>query len=248
MTIEIIPAIDIIEGKCVRLAQGDFSRKTEYAGDPAEIVLRYSDAGIRRLHMVDLDGAKNGKPQNLSTLESVAAKSDLIIDYGGGVRTEQNVKEILSAGAVIVNVGSIAVQQPDLLIGWATKYGEDRFLLGVDSRNGNAAINGWQTRTDIPIIDVLRKFSEAGIKNAFVTDVGRDGMMAGPAVNQYKTIKKELPDLNLIASGGVRNMEDVERVAEIGCTGVIIGKAIYEGRITLKEISEYVGKTNSSLS
>lgn len=246
--IVVIPAIDIIDGKCVRLTQGDFSQKTEYGGDPAETALRFRDAGLSRLHVVDLDGARIGKPRNLSTLERVAAASGMVIDYGGGIRTDEDVAEAFSAGASIVNVGSIAVKQPDKFISWAARYGAERFLLGADARNGLVTTNGWTNDTDVPVSALLQKYARLGITNVFVTDVARDGMLAGPAIDLYRQIRKALPEISLIASGGVRSMEDVDGLAAIGCDGAIIGKALYEGGITLTEIAEYVGKKNNTVS
>lgn len=245
--IEIIPAIDIINGKCVRLAQGDFARKTVYQDDPAEVTVRFCDAGIERLHVVDLDGARTGQPKNLPTLERIAAVSGLIIDYGGGVRTNEDVEAALNAGAAIINVGSIAVTQPEVFIEMIETFGAERFLLGADVKDQKIAINGWRTDTDVPVFGFLREFAELGVKDVFVTDVGLDGMMAGPSLGLYRQIRNELQEVRLTASGGVRSMSDIDELAAIGCRGVIVGKAFYEGSIALQEVSNYVGKANHSM-
>lgn len=245
--IEIIPAIDIIDGKCVRLAQGDFARKTVYPDDPAEVAVRFRDAGIERLHVVDLDGARTGRPINLPTLERITAASGVIIDYGGGIRTSEDVEAALNAGATIVNIGSIAVTQPEVFIEMIDTFGAERFLLGADVKGQKIAINGWRTDTDVPVFGFLRKFAELGVKDVFVTDVGLDGMMAGPSLGLYRQIRNALQEVRLIASGGVRSMADIDQLAAIGCKGVIVGKAFYEGGITLREVSNYVGKANHSM-
>ena len=245
--IEIIPAIDLIDGKCVRLAQGDFARKIVYPDDPVEVAVRFYDAGIRRLHIVDLDGARSGTPKNLATLECVSAATDLIIDYGGGIRTIDNARAAIAAGASIVNIGSIAVTSPDVFSEMIETFGADRFLLGADVKDQNISINGWQTDTDVSVFAFLRKYAELGVKDVFVTDVGMDGMMAGPSISLYRQITSALQEVRLIASGGVRSMADIEELNAIGCRGVIVGKAFYEGGITLDEVSDYVGKANHSL-
>ena len=237
--IEIIPAIDIIDGKCVRLTHGDFAQKTVYADDPLEAAKRFEGLGLRRLHMVDLDGAKSGEPQNLPVLERVANATDLAIDFGGGVKTDEDVKVVFDAGAAIVNVGSIAVEDPALFLEWIQTYGGERILLGADCRNGNVAINGWQTETSVSIGDLLKEYSAKDVRSAFVTDIGRDGAMTGPSIELYRDILESVPDLRLIASGGVSSIGDVEELESIGCSGVIVGKAIYEGRISDEELAGY---------
>lgn len=237
--IEIIPAIDVIDGKCVRLTYGDFSRKTVYADDPLEVAKRFEGLGIRRLHMVDLDGAKTGKPQNLPVLNAVAENTNLTIDFGGGIKTDDDVNAVFDTGAAIVNVGSIAVKDPKLFLDWIERYGSDRILLGADCKDGKVAINGWQTDTEISIFDLLKDYSENGVRSAFVTDIGRDGAMAGPSVDLYKEILATVPKLILIASGGVGEIADVECLDAVGCSAVIVGKAIYEGRISDEELKRY---------
>ncbi|HQU91194.1 MAG TPA: 1-(5-phosphoribosyl)-5-[(5-phosphoribosylamino)methylideneamino]imidazole-4-carboxamide isomerase [Pyrinomonadaceae bacterium] len=237
--IEIIPAIDVIDGKCVRLTYGDFSRKTVYADDPLEVAKRFEGLGIRRLHMVDLDGAKTGKPQNLPVLNAVAENTNLTIDFGGGIKTDDDVNAVFDTGAAIVNVGSIAVKDPKLFLDWIERYGSDRILLGADCKDGKVAINGWQADTEISIFDLLKDYSENGVRSAFVTDIGRDGAMAGPSVDLYKEILATVPKLILIASGGVGEIADVECLDAVGCSAVIVGKAIYEGRISDEELKRY---------
>ena len=237
--IEIIPAIDLIDGKCVRLTHGDFARKTVYSDDPLEVARRFESIGLRRLHMVDLDGAKAGKPTNLSVLERVAAGTSLVIDFGGGIKTEEDLANVFAAGASIANIGSLAVKEPDTFVAWLDKFGGERILLGADCKNEKLAVNGWQTETEVSVFDFLERMSSRGVEKAFVTDIGRDGAMAGPSVELYERILSQLPDLELIASGGVSSIEDVENLDTIGCRGVIVGKAIYEGRITEEELARY---------
>lgn len=237
--IEIIPAIDIIEGKCVRLTQGDFERKTIYSDDPTEVAKRFEGLGLGRLHMVDLDGAKAGTPKNLDVLERVASATALTIDFGGGVKTATDIDAIFDAGASIVNIGSVAMKEPDKFFEWVARYGGSRILLGADAKNGKVAINGWRTETDLSVVDMLRDRVSKGVARAFVTDIGSDGAMAGPATDLYKNILEAVPELELIASGGVSSIDDIEELEQIGCSGVIVGKAIYEGRITDEELSRY---------
>lgn len=239
--IDVIPAIDIIEGKCVRLTHGDFARKKVYADDPLEVAKRFEAAGVKRLHMVDLDGARSGRPANLRSLERVASNTRLSIDFGGGIKTADDLESVFASGAEIANVGSIAVKDPETFFAWMEKYGSERILLGADSRNGNVAIDGWQTDTDIPIVDLLKNFAERGVRKAFVTDVSSDGAMAGPAIGLYDRIMTAVPQLHLIASGGVRDCGDIDELERIGCAGVIVGKAIYEGAITLEKLAKYAG-------
>lgn len=237
--IEIIPAIDIIDGKCVRLTQGDFEQKTVYPDEPLEAAKRFEGLGLRRLHMVDLDGARGGKPMNLAVLERVAAATDLTIDFGGGVKTDEDVESVLSAGAAIVNVGSIAVREPSRFFGWIETFGADRILLGADAKDGKVAIDGWKTETRIDVLDMLREHFERGVRQAFVTDIASDGAMKGPAAALYKDILAAIPDLRLVASGGVSVMEDIAGLESIGCSAVIVGKAIYEGQITDEELRNH---------
>lgn len=239
--IEIIPAMDIIDGKCVRLLHGDFSRKTLYDVDPVETAKRFEAAGLTRLHMVDLDGAGAGRPANLHILERVAGATSLLIDHGGGIKTEQDLQAVFDAGAAMANIGSLSVTEPERFTKWLTEFGPERFLLGADVKNGMLAINGWRTITNISVIKHLAKFSAVGLKTAFVTDIAHDGAMNGPAFDLYRNILEAFPALNLIASGGVSSVADLEKLNSIGCCGAIVGKALYEGTIALAELEKYVG-------
>jgi len=239
--IEVIPAIDLIDGKCVRLTHGDFAQKTVYSDDPLEVAKRFEAIGLKRLHIVDLDGAKTGKPVNLRVLESVAGGTKLLIDFGGGIKSEKDLEAVFAAGASIANIGSLAVKEPETFLSWIEKYGGEKILLGADAKNGMVAIDGWQTETDIPILSLLRKYAERGVTNAFVTDIGRDGAMNGPSIEIYRQIAVAVREIKLIASGGVRSTDDIDELYRIGCVGVIVGKAIYEGRIKLEDLSKYAG-------
>lgn len=239
--IEIIPAMDLIGGKCVRLTQGDFSRETVYSDDPLDTAKRFEAAGLKRLHMVDLDGARSGTPANLHVLEYIASATSLVIDYGGGVKSETDVATVFGAGAAMINIGSVAVRQPESFIGWLEKFGNNKFLLGADSKNGKVAIDGWQTSTKVPIIAFLRDFAERGVTHVFVTDIASDGAMAGPALELYRKILEEVQEIDLIASGGVRAINDIDELESIGCSGVIIGRALYENTIRLEDLAKYAG-------
>lgn len=237
--IEIIPAMDLIGGKCVRLTQGDFSRKTVYSDDPLETAKRFEAAGLLRLHMVDLDGARTGAPMNLNVLKRVASRTSLTIDFSGGLKTDVDVAAVFETGAAIATVGSVAVNQPELFLSWVEKFGSDKMLLGADSRGGKIAINGWQTDTTTPVLGFLRNFAERGVTNAFVTDIASDGAMSGPAFKLYRQIKAAIHEIDLIASGGVTSIEDIDELERIGCSGVIVGKAIYEQNIKLEDLAKY---------
>lgn len=239
--IEIIPAMDLIGGKCVRLTQGDFSRETVYSDDPLDTAKRFEAAGLKRLHMVDLDGARSGTPANLHVLEYIASATSLVIDYGGGVKSETDVAAIFGAGAAMINIGSVAVRQPESFIGCLEKLGNNKFLLGADSKNGKVAIDGWQTSTKVPILAFLRDFAERGVTHVFVTDIASDGAMAGPALELYRKILEEVQEIDLIASGGVRAINDIDELESIGCSGVIIGRALYENTIKLEDLAKYAG-------
>ncbi|MEO6590098.1 MAG: 1-(5-phosphoribosyl)-5-[(5-phosphoribosylamino)methylideneamino]imidazole-4-carboxamide isomerase [Pyrinomonadaceae bacterium] len=239
--IEIIPAIDLIEGKCVRLAQGDFSRKKIYSENPLETAKQFEAVGLDRLHIVDLDGAKNGKVANLKVLEMIAANTNLTIDFGGGIKTAEDVKSVFSAGAKMAGIGSVAVKNTELFFAWLEKYGSEKILLGADVRNEKLAINGWQTKTEIEILPFLKDYFAKGVAQTFVTDISKDGLLEGSANELYSKILTEIPALKLIASGGVSRIEDIDELEKTGCAGVIVGKAIYEGKIMLKDLANYVG-------
>ena len=233
---EIIPAIDIIDGKCVRLTQGDYSQKKIYNEHPLEVAMAFEDAGLRRLHLVDLDGAKAGAVKNWKVLETLAGKTGMVIDFGGGIKTAADVDIVFNSGAALATVGSIAVKNGPLFVSWLEAYGSERFLLGADVKNEKIAVGGWLETTDRWVYDFIREYMEKGVQQLFCTDFRKDGLLQGPAIDLYKNIVDKFPRLHFIASGGVSGMEDVRQLEEAGCKGVIIGKAIYEGRIKLSEL------------
>jgi phosphoribosylformimino-5-aminoimidazole carboxamide ribotide isomerase len=237
MTIETIPAIDILHGKCVRLTQGDYASQKIYNEHPLEVARQFEDAGLKRLHLVDLDGAKEGRVKNWNVLETIAGKTNLVIDFGGGIGTSKDLQIVFDSGATFATVSSIAVKNEKLLQEWLLIYGPDKFLLGADVRDEKISITGWTVDTGIWIYNFIEKYKEAGIKQLFCTDIEMDGAMKGPSLELYKKILGRFPDLHFIASGGIRSMDDVFVLEEAGCKGVIIGKAIYEGMITLKELA-----------
>lgn len=236
---QLIPAIDIINGKCVRLTQGDYSSVRIYNEDPLETAKQFEDSGLTRLHLVDLDGAKNGAVKNWKVLESIASKTELKIDFGGGIKTEKDVDIVFNSGAEWVTVGSIAIKDEELFVQWIGQYGPGKFLLGADVKNERIAVNGWQETTEVWVYDFIRKHMVNGINQIFCTDVSKDGLLQGPAVKLYENIIQEFPSLHFIASGGVSSMKDLEELAAIGCHGAIIGKAIYENRITLNDMKKF---------
>ena len=228
----IIPAIDIINGKCVRLTKGDYAQQKIYNDNPVEVAKQFEAAGITRLHIVDLDGAKAGAITNLKVLEAVAANTKLIIDFGGGIKKINDIESVFNAGASIATIGSLAVKHPELLEEWLMEFGADKFLIGADVLEEKIKISGWLEDGGINIFDFIGKMIGLGVTNIFCTDISKDGMMKGPSIDLYKKIMEEFPSINLIASGGVSTIEDVIKLNEIGCYGVIIGKALYEGKIT----------------
>ena len=234
--IEIIPAIDLIDGKCVRLSQGDFARKKIYSENPSAVAEQFEAAGLKRLHVVDLDGAKSGRISNLKTLEVIARRTNLTIDFGGGIKTDEDIRSVFDAGAGIASIGSVAVKNAEKFFTWLDEYGSERILLGADVKNEMLAINGWQTETEIEITQFLKDYFRRGVAQAFVTDIAKDGLLLGSATELYTKIRRDIPELKLIASGGVSKIEDIDELEKIGCAGVIVGKAIYEGRIKLEEI------------
>ncbi len=235
--IEIIPAIDLIDGKCVRLVQGDFARKKIYHENPLEAAKMFENAGLKRLHIVDLDGAKRGKVANLKVLETIAASTNLTIDFGGGLKTGEDLEAVFDAGAQMASIGSVAVKEAEKFFAWLEKYGSEKILLGADVKGKNLAINGWQTETEIEILPFLKEYFAKGVTQTFVTDISKDGLLEGSANELYAEILREIPTLKLIASGGVSKIEDVWELEKIGCSGVIIGKAIYEGKIKLEDLT-----------
>jgi phosphoribosylformimino-5-aminoimidazole carboxamide ribotide isomerase len=246
--IELIPAIDIIDGKCVRLSQGDYAQKTIYNENPVEIAKQFENIGIKRLHLVDLDGAKKGQIVNIKVLETIASKTSLVIDFGGGLKTNEDIERVFNAGATIATAGSIAVKNQSLFFNWVKKYGADKILLGADVKDEKIAIQGWLENTNISILDFIKENTNAGITTIFCTDISKDGMMQGPSLELYKKIITTYPSLNLIASGGVSSIEDLYKLNEIGCKGVIIGKAIYENKISVKEIENLLKKSSGNYS
>jgi len=236
---EIIPAIDIIEGKCVRLTQGDYSQKKVYNENPLEVALQFEGAGLSRLHLVDLDGAKAGAVRNWKVLERISTKTSLRIDFGGGIKTEKDVDIVFNSGAILATIGSIAVKDENLFSDWISRYGADKFFLGADVKNEKIAVSGWQETTDIWIYDFIEKYISKGLKQIFCTDVSKDGLLQGPSLDLYKNIVEKFSGLYFIASGGVSDLDDVYRLKDVGCKGVIIGKAIYENKITIASLSKF---------
>ena len=237
---EIIPAIDLIDGKCVRLTEGDYAQKKVYHEDPLEVARSFEDAGLKRLHLVDLDGARRGAVQNWKVLERIASQTSLVVDFGGGIKTDEDVKIVLSSGAAYVTIGSMAVNRPDTFSMWMQTYSSEKFLLGADVKNECITISGWLENTDISIFDFIEGYLLKGIRQVFCTDVSKDGRLEGPSVDLYKKIRSRFPDLYFIASGGVSSMDDLISLKEIGCQGTIVGKAIYEGRIQLKDLEQFI--------
>lgn len=237
---EIIPAIDIIDGKCVRLTQGDYSQKKVYNEHPLEVAKEFEDAGMKRLHLVDLDGAKAGSVINWKVLETIAGKTSLVIDFGGGIKKEKDVEIVFNSGAALATVGSIAVKNENELVNWFSQFGADKFLLGADVKDEKIAIGGWLETTDIWIYDFIEKYVGHSVSQLFCTDVSKDGKLEGPSIDLYKNVIAKFPSLHFIASGGVSSLQDLDQLEEIGCKGAIVGKAIYEGRIQLSELKKFI--------
>jgi len=237
---EIIPAIDIIDGKCVRLTKGDYSQMKVYNEDPLEVANTFVDHGLTRLHLVDLDGARKKRVVNHKVLEKIAGKTSLFIDFGGGVQSNEDIRIAFECGARQITGGSIAVKDPATFEAWLIRFGPEKVILGADVRDGKIAVSGWQEKSELHIFDFLEKYVEKSVKYVISTDVSKDGMLKGPAFELYKDINERFADLKLIASGGVSGVDDLEKLSETSVYGVIIGKAIYEGRIDLKELSKFV--------
>ena len=235
MNIELIPAIDIIGGRCVRLTKGDYDQKTEY-GAPIDMALEFQRIGFKRLHMVDLDGAKNRHIVNDRVLTEVSSQTSLEVDFGGGIKTHQDIEKVFAAGAKMVTIGSIAVTEPRLFTWWLQKYGPDRVILGADVRNGKISINGWKEDSEEDLLPFLKKYVDAGVKNVLCTEISKDGTLGGPAIDLYREVMNTYPDLHLIASGGVSSIDDIKALDAAGIPAVVFGKAIYEGKIDLEDL------------
>lgn len=237
--IELIPAIDIIDGQCVRLSQGDYNSKKVY-GNPVDMAREFESLGFHRLHVVDLDGAKNKHVVNIDTLRAITHNTSLRVDFGGGVKTNEDLDRVLDAGAELVTAGSIAITHPELYMEWLEKYGADHIILGADVRNGRVSINGWLEDSDVQLTDYLERYMQAGTRNVLCTEISRDGMLSGPAIPLYKDIMERYPECHLIASGGVSCIDDIRQLEANGIPAVVFGKAIYEGKIQLKDLKEWL--------
>ena len=236
--IELIPAIDIIDGQCVRLTKGDYDQKSVY-GAPLDMALEFERIGFKRLHMVDLDGAKSRHIVNDAVLQVVTTKTQLSIDFGGGIKSDEDIEKAFAAGASMVTIGSIAVTQPDLFMGWLKKYGTERIILGADVRHGKISINGWKEDSTEDLLPFLQKYVEAGVRNVLCTEISKDGTLAGPAIDLYKKVIETYPQLHLIASGGVSSIDDIKALEAAGIPAVVFGKAIYEGKIDLEDLWDW---------
>ena len=236
--IELIPAIDIINGQCVRLTKGDYDQKTVY-GNPLEMAQEFERIGFRRLHMVDLDGAKSKHIVNDEVLNRITKATNLIVDFGGGIKTDEDIRKAFDNGASMVTVGSIAVTQPELFLSWVEQYGAERLILGADVRNGKISINGWKEDSTEDLLPFLRRYIDAGVRNVLCTEISKDGTLQGPAIELYQRVMKEYLKLHLIASGGVSSIEDIKSLDAAGIPAVVFGKAIYEGKINLQELWDW---------
>ena len=236
----IIPAIDIIEGKCVRLTKGDYDTKKIYNENPIEVAKEFEDAGIQYLHVVDLDGAKASHIVNYKVLEQIATKTNLRIDFGGGLKSDEDLRIAFESGANQITGGSIAVKNPSVFESWVSKFGADKIILGADCNNEKIAVSGWQEESDLTVIPFIQGYQSKGISYVICTDISKDGMLQGPSFGLYERILKETPGIKLIASGGISTFDEIPQLANLGCEGVIIGKAIYENRISLKELENYI--------
>ena len=235
---EIVPAIDIIDGKCVRLSKGDYNAQKTYSDNPLDVALRFQDAGIKRLHLVDLDGARSKHIVNYPVLEAITNHTDLTVDFGGGIKSTSDLETALGCGAAMVTVGSTAVTDPDLMQKWIEDFGQEHIILGADARDGKISVNGWKEDSVLTLSDFIRDYMKKGITQVLCTDINRDGMLQGPAVQLYRSLLKEFPGIKLIASGGVSSVQDLMDLKEAGLPAAIVGKAYYEGRITLDQLSK----------
>lgn len=234
--IELIPAIDIIDGKCVRLTKGDYDQKTIYNEDPVSQAIEFQRLGFRRLHIVDLDGAKSKHIVNDAVLKAITQATDLTVDFGGGIKSEADIEKAFVAGAHMVTIGSVAVTEPETFLGWLSKYGADRIILGADVRNGMISINGWKEDSSEALLPFLEKYINAGVRNVLCTEISKDGTLAGPAIELYRKVMNQYPHLHLIASGGVSCNADICQLENNGIPAVVFGKAYYEGKIDIKEL------------
>ena len=238
--VTIIPAIDLIDAKCVRLSQGDYNQKTVYNENPLEVAKMFEDAGITRLHLVDLDGAKAKHIVNYKVLETIASKTNLVIDFGGGLKSDEDLRVAFECGAKMVTGGSIAVKDRETFLHWIETYGAEKIILGADAKDKMIAVSGWQEVSELLILDFIESYTSKGIRQVISTDIARDGMLTGPSIDLYKEIMAQFPKLELIASGGIATMKDIYELDEMGVPGVITGKAIYENRISLEEITKFI--------
>ena len=238
--IQIIPAIDLIDGRCVRLSQGDYARQITYDASPLDMAKRLSDAGIRRLHVVDLDGAKASRPCNIPVLSAITAATDIEIEWGGGIKSREALEEVFGAGAQHIICGSVAVRQPDDFRAWLKEFGGERIILGADVRDGRVAVSGWLEQANLTIDELIETFLDDGLKEVICTDISRDGMLNGPSFDLYTRLQKAWPEITFTVSGGISNMDDIRRLDALGLPRVIVGKALYEGRITLTDLKSFL--------
>ena len=237
--IELIPAIDIIDGQCVRLTKGDYDQKTVYRNSPAEVAREFEEIGFKRLHVVDLDGAKSKHIVNSEVLRRITTDTQLVVDFGGGIKTDEDIEKAFEAGASMVTIGSIAVTNPELFMGWLEKYGAERIILGADVRHGKISINGWKEDSTEDLLPFLKKYIDAGVRNVLCTEISKDGTHSGPAIDLYKEMMAAYPQLHFIASGGVSSLDDIKALEAAGIPAVVFGKAIYEGKINLNELWDW---------
>ena len=235
----LIPAIDLIGGRCVRLTQGDYSSVKKYDGHPVDIAKRYEQAGLTHLHVVDLDGAKQRRIINYRVLEEITSKTSLHVDFGGGLRTDEDLRIAFECGARQITGGSIAIRNPERFMSWLQQYGSDKIILGADAKDGLIAISGWEETSEQTLENVVSQYVTAGIRYTVSTDIAKDGMLEGPSTEMYRSLKKTFPVLNVIASGGITTLQDLDELKEAGCYGAIIGKAIYEYKLTLEQLAKW---------
>jgi len=238
--ITIIPAIDLIDGKCVRLSQGDYEQKKVYNENPLEVAKMFENSGIQRLHLVDLDGAKAKHVVNARVLDQIATKTNLKIDFGGGIKTNDDLKLVFNCGAIQATVGSVAITNKDLFFSWLQQYGSEKLILGADVKDRKIAVSGWLDVTEVKLNNFLEEYKTKGVSYVLCTDISKDGMLQGTAMDLYKELNEVFPTLKVIASGGITNISEVEELNNMGVYGVIIGKAIYEGRIQLKDLKNFI--------